>query len=148
MPQAWENPQNTIQIGKAAQRAKLSIDTIRFYERRTLLPRALRTMGRFRLYTADDVARLTFIKHMQGLGFSLEEIKQLLDLRDRGGHACQEVRYLLSSKLVEIRHKIRDLQNLESELVLDLKKCDRELKNRRGHRSHCCPILNNVDGRK
>jgi MerR family transcriptional regulator, mercuric resistance operon regulatory protein len=148
MPQALDNPHSTIQIGEAAQRAKLSIDTIRFYERRALLPRAPRTIGQFRLYTVDDVARLTFIRQMQGLGFSLQEIKQLLDLRDRGGHACREVRDLLSSKLAEIRRKIRDLQNLENELVLDLQKCDRELKNRRGHGPQRCPILSSVNGRK
>lgn len=139
---------STIQIGEAAQRAHLSIDTIRFYERKALLPKAPRTVGQFRLYTADDVERLTFIKQMQGLGLSLQEIKQLLDLRDRGGHACREVRNLLSSKLAEIRSKIRDLQNLECELVDDLQRCDRELKNRRGHRAQRCPILSNVNGRQ
>ncbi|MFZ0796462.1 MAG: heavy metal-responsive transcriptional regulator [Terriglobales bacterium] len=148
MPHGLASSASTIQIGEAAQRAHLSIDTIRFYERKTLLPRAPRTAGQFRLYTADDVARLTFIKQMQGLGFSLQEIKQLLDLRDRGGHACREVRNLLSSKLAEIRSKIRDLQNLEHELVDDLQKCDRELKNRRVHGAQQCPILSSANGRK
>ena len=148
MAQVSEALTHTIQIGDAAQRAQLSIDTIRFYERKAVLPRAPRTVGQFRLYTADDVARLTFIKQMQGLGFSLQEIKQLLDSRDRGGHACREVRNLLSSKLAEIRNKIRDLQNLECELVDDLEKCDRELKNKRGHGAQRCPILSIVNGRK
>jgi DNA-binding transcriptional MerR regulator len=105
-------------------------------------------MGQFRLYTADDVARLTFIKQMQGLGFSLQEIKQLLDLRDRGGHACRDVRNLLSCKLTEVRTRIRNLQNLERELILDLQKCNRELKDRRGHGAQRCPILSSVNGRK
>jgi MerR family mercuric resistance operon transcriptional regulator len=148
MPHALESPGSTIQIGEAAQQAKLSVDTIRCYERRALLPRAPRTEGHFRLYTADDIARLTFIKQMQGLGFSLQEIKQLLDLRDRGGHACGEVKNLLRSKLGEIRCKIHDLQNLERELVLDLQKCDRELRKGRGHGSQHCPILSNENGRK
>src|SRR5215831_14268106 len=147
MPYALETPGSTIQIGEAAEQAKLSIDTIRFYERRALLPRTPRTEGHFRLYTANDVARLTFIKQMQGLGFSLQEIKQLLDLRDRGGHACGEVKNLLSCKLSEIRRKIHDLQNLERELVLDLKKCNRELMNRRGHGAQCCPILSDAKER-
>src|SRR5215469_5675549 len=148
MPHALEKLGSTIQIGEAAQQAKLSIDTIRFYERRALLPRAPRTEGHFRLYTADDVVRLIFIRQMQGLGFSLHEIKQLLDLRDRGGHACGEVKNLLSSKLGEIRCKIHDLQNLERELVLDLHKCDRELRKGRGHGPQHCPILSNKNGRK
>src|SRR5579859_2015188 len=147
MPHFLERPGSTIQIGEAAQQAKLSIDTIRFYERRALLPRAPRTEGHFRLYTTDDVARLTFIKQMQGLGFSLQEIKQLLDLRDRGGHACGQVKNLLSSKLDEIRSKIHDMENLERELVLDLQKCNRELKNRRGHGTQRCPILSGVNER-
>ena len=147
MSPALESPGSTIQIGEAAQQAKLSIDTIRFYERRALLPRAPRTEGRFRLYTADDVVRLVFIRQVQGLGFSLREIKQLLGLRDRGGHACREVRDLLSSKLTDIRSKIRNLQNLERELILDLQKCNRELKNRRAHGAQCCPILSDGNER-
>jgi MerR family transcriptional regulator, mercuric resistance operon regulatory protein len=148
MPHGLASSVSTIQIGEAAERAHLSIDTIRFCERKTLLPRAHRTAGQFRLYTADDVARVTFIKQMQGLGFSWQEIKQLLDLRDRGGLACLGVRNLISSKLVEIRSKIRDLQNLEHELVGVLQKCDRELKNRRGHGAQGCPILSSANGWK
>jgi DNA-binding transcriptional MerR regulator len=72
-----------IQIGEAAKLTTLSIDTIRLYERRALLPKMPRTAGRFRLYTADDVSRLSFIKQMQGVGFSLQEIKKLLELRER-----------------------------------------------------------------
>jgi MerR family transcriptional regulator, mercuric resistance operon regulatory protein len=122
MANALAAPRSVMQIGEAAPRSKLSIDTIRFYERKALVPRASRTMGQFRLYTADDIARLTFIKQMQGLGFSLQEIKQLLGLRDHGGHVCRNVRDLLSSKLTEIRKKIKNLQHLERELVLDLQK--------------------------
>jgi MerR family transcriptional regulator, mercuric resistance operon regulatory protein len=147
MANVLAEPRAVIQIGEAAQRSKLSIDTIRFYERKALVPRAPRTMGQFRLYNSDDIARLTFIKQMQGLGFSLQEIKQLLDLRDHGGHACRDVRDLLSSKLTEIRKKIRNLHHLERELVLDFQKCNRELKNRRGHGAQCCPILSDMNER-
>jgi DNA-binding transcriptional MerR regulator len=55
-----------MQIGEAAKQASLTMDAIRFYERRALLPKAARTTGRFRLYTADDVARLQLIRQMQG----------------------------------------------------------------------------------
>src|SRR5215467_12877677 len=117
MANAFVSPSSAIQIGEVAQRANLSIDTIRFYERKALIPTASRTVGQFRLYTSEDVGRLTFIKQMQGLGFSLQEIKQLLNLRDRGGHACRDVRDLLSSKLTEVRSRIRNLQNLEREIA-------------------------------
>ena len=138
----------TMQIGEAAQRAALTIDTIRFYEWRTLLPAAPRTVGQFRLYTADDLIRLNFIKQMQGLGFSLDQIKQLLELRDRGRYACDEVSNLLSDKLIEIRGKIRELQKLETALALDLRKCNRELKQRRSRAPRQCPVLTDLDGRK
>jgi MerR family mercuric resistance operon transcriptional regulator len=137
-----------IQIGDAAHRTALTVDTIRFYERRALLPPALRTTGRFRLYTADDVNRLNFIKQMQGLGFSLQPIKQLLDLRDRGRYACEVVRDLLKDKLIEVRSKITDLQKLESDLATDLRKCTRELKFRQSHAPRQCPVLTVSDRRK
>ena len=70
-----------------------------------------RTEGHFRLYTADDIARLTFIKQMQGLGFSFSE-NQATSLRDRGGHACGEVKNLLNSKLVEILRGYASLELL------------------------------------
>ncbi len=142
------NGKSTIQIGEAAQRAALTVDTIRFYERRALLPAAPRTTGQFRLYTADDVTRLNFIKRMQGLGFSLQQIKQLLDIRDQGQDACREVRDLMKGKLVEVRTKIRDLQKLERELAVDLRKCDRELKYRQNHAPRQCPVLSAANGRK
>ena len=135
-----------MQIGEAAQRAALSVDTIRFYERRALLPAAPRTTGQFRLYTAADVTRLNFIKQVQTLGFSLQQVKQLLDLRDRGRYACEDVRSLLKNKLIEVRNKIRELQKLERELVVDLRKCDRELKHRQSHPLKQCPVLSDTDG--
>jgi DNA-binding transcriptional MerR regulator len=136
----------TMRIGEAAQRAALIVDTIRFYERQSLLPEPPRTSGHFRLYTDDHVTRLNFIKQMQGLGFSLQQIKQLLDLRDRGQYACEHVRSLLKDKLIEVRSKIRDLQKLESELAVDLRKCDRELKYRQSRAPRQCPVLTDSDG--
>lgn len=148
MAQGSETLKNTIQIGEAAHRTALTVDTIRFYERCALLPAAPRTTGQFRLYNAEDLSRLTFIKQMQGLGFSLRQIKQLLDLRDRGRYACEEVSNLLNDKLTEIRSKIRQLQKLESELAVDLRKCNRELKNRGSRAPRECPVLTGFDGGK
>jgi DNA-binding transcriptional MerR regulator len=85
---------STMQIGEAAKRTALTVDAIRFYEKRSLLPKPPRTAGRFRLYGDDDVARLDFIRQMQGLGFSLREVRQLLDLRGHPLNACHEVRDL------------------------------------------------------
>jgi DNA-binding transcriptional MerR regulator len=129
---------STMQIGEAAKRTALTVDAIRFYERRSLLPKPVRTAGRFRLYSEDDVARLGFIRQMQGLGFSLREVRQLLELRGHPLNACYEVRDLLKMKLEKVRGRIAELQTLEQELALDLRKCNHELK-RRGERG--CPVL-------
>ncbi len=75
-------PAGVMQIGEVAKLTALSVDAIRFYERRTLLPKVPRTVGHFRIYTDADVIRLSFIRQMQGLGFSLREVQQLLDLRE------------------------------------------------------------------
>src|SRR6266849_5152601 len=128
-----EVPTRVMQIGEVAKLTALSVDAIRFYERRTLLPKAPRTAGRFRIYTKNDVARLSFIRQMQGLGFSLREIRQLLDLREHHLDACLEVRDLLTTKLKNVRSKVLELEQLERELAQDLQKCNRELKHRKGH---------------
>lgn len=148
MWEAREQSHNAIQIGQAAQRAGLSVDTIRFYERRSLLPKVSRTAGRFRLYSDDDIARLTFIRQMQGLGFSLQEIRQLLDLRSMRPQDCGCMREILGAKLGQVQNKIRELRRLEHVLSLDLRKCERELQARKTRAAKMCPVLKDAAGRK
>jgi MerR family mercuric resistance operon transcriptional regulator len=136
--------QPTFQIGELARRTALSIDAIRFYERRKLLPPAFRTAGRFRRYTRDDIERLRFVRTMQRLGFSLQEIKELMAIRADRGHACAAVRQFLKTKLDGVRTKIRELQQLETELRADLGKCNRALKQQRG-KTCACPVLGEVE---
>ena len=131
----------TIQIGQAAKLTTLSVDSIRFYERQKLLPAPTRTAGRFRVYTATDLERLRFIQQMQGLGFSLSEIKQLLDLRSNGVEACSAVRDLLKAKIRNIGAKVSHLQKLQAELAKDLRKCNRELRSRKSHSPCTCPVF-------
>ncbi|MGB8886529.1 MAG: heavy metal-responsive transcriptional regulator [Candidatus Korobacteraceae bacterium] len=135
--------QPTFQIGELAKRAALSIDAIRFYERRKLLPPAFRSAGRFRLYTTDDIERLRFVQRMQRLGFSLEEIKQLMAIRADKAHACAAVRQFLKTNLDGVTTKIRELQQLETELKADLGKCTRAWKQRRG-KTCACPVLEEI----
>jgi len=133
-----------IQIGELAKRTTLTVDTIRFYEKRHLLPKAPRTTGGFRLYTTDDIERVQFIRQMHGLGFSLREIGELIDLRTRKVDACESVRELLKHKVSDIRAKLRELRRLETELVADLEKCNKELKHRQRHEACTCPVLEEV----
>jgi DNA-binding transcriptional MerR regulator len=132
--------QATLQIGELAKRTALSVDAIRFYERRKLLPPAVRSAGRFRLYAADDIERLRFVRRMQSLGFSLKEIRELMGIRADKAHACPSVRQFLKTKLAEVTVKIRELRRLESELKTDLRKCNRALKQQRG-KACACPVL-------
>jgi DNA-binding transcriptional MerR regulator len=134
----------TIQIGELAKRTALTVDAIRFYEKKRLLPKPARTQGRFRLYSIADIERLRFVRQMHGLGFSLREIRELNDLRSDKIEACESVRDLLKAKLVEVRRKRRAVETIESQLLLDLKKCNRELKNRKGRSACACPVLQEV----
>jgi DNA-binding transcriptional MerR regulator len=130
-----------MQIGELAKRTALTVYAIRFYEKRRLLPKPVRSTGRFRLYTDDDTERLRFIQQAQGLGFSLTEVRELVDLRTRKVEACESVRQLLKDKLSDVRSKMRELEALESELTVDLHKCNQELKRRRRHAACACPVL-------
>jgi DNA-binding transcriptional MerR regulator len=136
----------TMQIGEVARRSSLTVDAIRFYEKSKLLPKAVRSAGRFRLYGEGTIERLHFIQQMQGLGFSLREVGELIRLRERKVDACESVRELLKAKLTDVRAKLQELLHLESELETDLRKCNRELNHRRRHVAHACPVLEEAAG--
>ena len=136
--------QPRFQIGELAKHTALTVDAIRFYERRKLLPMPSRTAGRFRLYTAADIERLRFVQRMQRLGFSLQEIKELMGIRTDRAHSCGAVRQFLKTKLAGVSVKLRELQQLETELRADLKRCDRALKSHRG-KICACPVLEEVE---
>ena len=134
-----------IQIGKLAKETGLSIDAIRFYEKQGLLKEPQRTEGGFRLFSAEDLHTLTFIQRAQQLGFSLGEIRELIIVRDGRTQACSHVRDLLDQKLAAVRKKIEELQELERELQVALRKCNRELrKETAASREQCCPVLEEI----
>jgi MerR family copper efflux transcriptional regulator len=135
-----------MQIGEVSKRTSLTVDAIRFYEKRRLLPKAVRSAGRFRLYGEGTIERLHFIHEMQGLGFSLREVAELIHLRERKVDACESVKELLKAKLIHVRAKLQELQHLESELEMDLRKCNRELDHRRQHAACACPVLEELAG--
>ena len=126
-----------MQIGAVGKRVGLSVDAIRFYERNALLPRAPRTLGGFRQYSESDVETLNFIGRVQHLGFSLKEVRDLLDLRRSRLQPCAPVRRRLEEKLSDVERKVSDLQKLEHELRLALRSCKKEMRKRSAH----CPIL-------
>jgi MerR family transcriptional regulator, mercuric resistance operon regulatory protein len=103
-----------LQIGAMAKAAGVNVETVRFYQRKGLLPKPTRLRGQIAHYTPRDVQRLRFIKAAQRLGFTLGEVVGLLALDD-GGH-CKEVRDLAVLKLDDVRQKLAALRNVECAL--------------------------------
>jgi DNA-binding transcriptional MerR regulator len=92
-------------------------NTVRFYERSGLLPRPSRAANGYRLYNQDTLRRLRFIKQAQALGFSLDEIRHILNLRGRGKETCRCVLAIAETTLTETEQKIYDLQRFRDALV-------------------------------
>jgi MerR family copper efflux transcriptional regulator len=133
-----------MQIGVVAKKVGLSVDAIRFYERNALLPPAPRTGGGFRRYGGSEVDTLVFIRRVQGLGFTLAEVRELLELRHSRTQPCAPVRRRLEQKVASVHLKLADLQKLEHELRLALHRCKKEMRKR----SRPCPLLRETKPRK
>lgn len=103
-------------IGSVAKESGVPIKTIRYYEELGLLKTIGRTEGGYRLFDTDVFARLNFIKRAQSLGLSLAEIKEFLEVHDRGELPCDLVKSKLEDKVWEIERHIRQLQILKQEL--------------------------------
>lgn len=114
-------PHSELTISAFATAAGVSVETIRFYQRRGLISEPARSFGKIRRYGASDVARVRFVKSAQGLGFSLEEIAGLLRLED--GTHCDEARVAAEEKLEGIRVKLGDLQRIERVLGKLVEEC-------------------------
>ena len=112
-------------IGKAARAATLSIDTVRFYERSGLLKPPPRTAGGYRLYRQDDIDRLRFIHRAKALGFTLEEIAQLLQLNDGSGRR-RDIKAVASRRLAELDRKLAELTRIRHALAHLVHACTAE----------------------
>lgn len=113
-----------LQIGTVAKEAKVNIQTIRYYERRNILnPTQVKDSG-YRLYTEDAIRTVIFIKHAQELGFKLEDIKQLLNLRTSSVNRCESVRKKSKAQLDDVQEKIKMLKKIEKTLKKLIKDCE------------------------
>lgn len=107
----------SLTIGRVAEAAGVGVETIRFYERKGLIRRPERNGASFRHYHPEDPTRIRFIKRAQDLGFTLREIKELLELHSRPRTTCGDIREKADSKIEEIEAKIRDLRKMKGSLA-------------------------------
>jgi MerR family transcriptional regulator, mercuric resistance operon regulatory protein len=113
--------QKSFTIGTLAKKAGVNVETIRFYQRRGLLVQPVKPFNGVRHYTEDDVLRVRFIKQGQKIGFSLDEILELLSLED--GQHCREAKEIALRKLMLIRERIESLHTMETALSNLVKTC-------------------------
>jgi MerR family copper efflux transcriptional regulator len=124
-----------ISIGKVARRTGFGIETIRYYERLGLIPKSARKPSGYRQFSEEAIAHLRFVRRAKELGFTLEEIKDLLSLKLSPNQSSRGVKRLAVEKLAEIEGKIKTLQRMRRVLRKLTIACDG-----RGSTSHC-PIL-------
>ena len=129
----------SLTIGQLAKRADVGVETVRFYERKALLAEPDRRPSGYRQYDEEVVDRLRFIKRAKELGFTLNEIKELLSLRIDPSTTCADVKSRAEEKIGDIQAKIRTLQGMKKALVKLTKACSG-----RGGTSEC-PILEALD---
>src|SRR5262245_19198602 len=118
----------TFKIGVVAKRTGLTVDAIRFYEREGLLEVPLRSEGGFRLYQEKHIQDLGLIRSGHSIGFSLDEIRDLLSFRNGVSAPCAEVKRLLEQKLVAVRRKLAELMRMERDMTAAFKECKRALR--------------------
>lgn len=124
-------------IGRAAELSGVTAKMIRHYESLELIPKAARTLGDYRVYTASDIHTLRFIRRARGLGFSIDEIGTLLGLWRNQRRASKEVKRLALKHIAELDHKIEELQSVRGALADLAAHCH-------GDARPECPILDDL----
>lgn len=115
-----------VTIGSLSKKTGVNIETIRYYEKIGVMPKPQRSIGGNRLYNERQIKRLAFIRRSRELGFSLDEIRELLRLVDEKTFTCAEIAALSQKHLDDIRTKIRDLKKIERHMKDMLSQCSRD----------------------
>jgi MerR family mercuric resistance operon transcriptional regulator len=110
-------------IGQLAKEANVNLETIRYYERRGLVPEPPRNKSRHRIYPQEAIKRVKFIKRSQALGFSLKEILELLSLRVEPGTTCGDIKARAETKIADVEKRIADLEKIRKALLRMSGKC-------------------------
>ena len=130
----------SLTIGQVARRAGIGVETVRFYEREGLIEEPSRRQSGYRQFSADVIPRLRIIRRARELGFSLKQIKELLDLRTDPSIACTEVRQRAETKVAEIEQRIEDLARMKRALQALAAEC------RENRTPSRCPFLEALSG--
>lgn len=130
----------TFKIGEVASRAHVNKETVRYYEKRGLIPKPDRRRSGYRIFTQRHIDQIRFIKRAQQLGFTLSEIKELLELRLGEDTSCSEVKSEAQGKYQDVVKKIKDLQRIKAKLLELIDSCSGE-----GPKGDC-PILESLEG--
>lgn len=112
-----------LMIGQLAKKANVNLETIRYYERRGLIPEPPRNKSGHRGYSLEEVQRTEFIKRCKALGFSLKEISELLSLSVEPGTTCGDVKARIETKIANVEKKIEDLRKIKKSLLSMSSKC-------------------------
>lgn len=139
-PESVQDNQGLFRIGALARQADVATETLRYYERLGLIQPAERSPANYRLYGTEARQRLHFIRRAQALGFTLDDIAELLDLHYHAGTRAAEVKRLTEARLREVEDKIADLERMRAGLARLSDECDG-----RGSAAEC-PILRALDG--
>jgi len=129
----------SLTIGHLAKQAGVNLETVRYYERRGLLPRPPRSASGYRLFPAEAAGRLRFIRRAQELGFSLAEIGELLSLRVSRRTTSADIRARAEAKIADVEEKIRSLESMKNTLWKLTRVCDGCLPVAK------CPILESLE---
>jgi Cu(I)-responsive transcriptional regulator len=120
-------PETAFTIGALAKKTDTKVETIRYYERIELLPAPSRTSGNYRIYGTEHLGRLSFIRRARDLGFSIEQVRELLSLADQRSRSCARVDAIARQHLAEVERKIADLNAMRRELSTVIAQCGRNV---------------------
>lgn len=130
----------TYKTGEVARRSGVNKETVRYYEKRGLIPEPDRRRSGYRIFTKRHIDQIRFVKRAQELGFTLSEIKELLELRMDGDSTCSEIKEEAQEKYRDVVQKLEDLQRIKSTLIDLIDSCSGS-----GPKGDC-PILSALEG--
>jgi len=128
-----------VRTSEVAAQAQVNTQTLRYYERRGLLPEPERTQSGYRAYTPDAVRVVRFVKRAQQLGFTLDDIEDLLHLADGGPDSCDDARSMARTRIIDLQQRIDELMGMRDALARLIDTCGQP----RAERD--CPILRDIE---